>query len=89
MAPDQKIIKSYVWYGDKCFYVSTIERDSSSMLGPDRYNETIAWEYDWETSTRNEQIGMDGGPQGSITAHLQMCQRLHDTGVADDNDSDT
>ena len=83
--PDNRIIKSYVWHDGNCFFVSTIDRDSSSMYGG-RFAETIAWEYDWDKAERGEQIGMDGGAQGSITRHILMCQRLHDTGKVEVED---
>ena len=50
--PDNRIIKTYVWHGDKCFFVSTIERESSAMEGPRRYNETIVWKCEWEKGER-------------------------------------
>ena len=78
--PDQRIIKSYVWHGNNCFFVSTIERDSSAMLGPRRFNETIVWAFDWEKNESGELISTLGGSRGSIFTHLQVCQFLHDTG---------
>ena len=45
---DDRIIKTYVWHGDKCFFVSTINRESSAAILPAlRYNETMVWEYNW------------------------------------------
>jgi hypothetical protein len=80
MSEDIKIIKSYVWHGERCFFVSTIERDSSSMLGPTRFYETIVWEYDWDKPMRGAQIYMDGGLRGFLAMHFAICQRLHSTG---------
>jgi hypothetical protein len=78
---NNRVMKSYVWYQEQCFFVSTIDRNSSSMMGG-RYAETMAWVYDWETAVRGEQVGMDESVEGSIFAHLKMCQSLHDTGKA-------
>lgn len=75
-----RVIKSYVWYEDKCFFVSTIERDSSSALGPDRFNETLVWAYDWDRHDRSELLHQDGAMKGSIAQHLMICTRIHDTG---------
>ena len=81
---DNRVIKSYVWHKGKCFFVSTIERDSSSPAGPDRYNETMVWDFDWNTAKRNEHfIYQEEGPTESIYEHQQVCQRLFDTGSAE------
>ena len=50
---DDRVIKSYVWHGEKCFFVSTIERGrSAAMAYGARYNETLVWEYDWAKQER-------------------------------------
>ncbi len=85
--PDKRIMKNYVWHEGKCFFVSTIDRNSSAMEGG-RFAETIAWEYDWDKAERGEQIGMDGGASGSIARHIRMCKLLHDTGKAEIEDDD-
>lgn len=77
---DESIIKSYVWHGEKCFYVSTVDRDSSAMLGPTRFAETIVWEFDWKTNERGALIHMDEGCRGGIRVHLRVCERIHNTG---------
>jgi hypothetical protein len=79
--PDERVIKSYVWHGDDCYFVSTINRDSSSIHGG-RYAETLVWAFDW---AKNERISgtMQHGEcasEGSIHGHLITCGRLHDTG---------
>ena len=77
---DKRLIKSYVWHGEDCFFVSTIYRGSSAMLGPRRFSETIVWKYDYEKAARGEQIYMDGGLEGSIRVHLSICDRIAKTG---------
>jgi hypothetical protein len=77
---DVSLIKSYVWHGGKCFYVSTIDRDSSAMLGPRRFAETIVWEFDWEKNERGSIVYETGWLAGSIFKHSQVCEFLHDTG---------
>ena len=88
MESDTRIIKSYVWHKDKCFYVSTIDRDSSAMLGPRRFAETIVWEYTWDGAELGEMISMHSGSEGTIFTHLQVCQFLHDTGKSEIPESD-
>lgn len=85
---DESLIKSYVWHGDKCFFVSTIDRDSSSQLGPDRFAETIVWELDWKTAQRGDMLYQDGTGRGSINVHLAVCKLIHDTGKCEVPDGD-
>ena len=77
---NKRILKSYVWHGADCFFVSTIERDSSADVTPaPRYFETIAWLYDWDDKARIRLVGMDGsGP--AFSQHFAMCRQLYDTG---------
>lgn len=77
---DTSLIKSYIWHKGKCFYVSTFDRDSSAMLGPRRYAETIVWEFDWDKNERGSILDQGHGTAGTIFTHLQMCQFLLDTG---------
>lgn len=89
MNDDERVIKSYVWHQGKCFFVSTIERDSSAIEGPRRYNETIVWEFDWPSQKRGKQIYQDGDGKHSIAVHLRTCQNLHDAGTPENEGSET
>lgn len=80
------VIKSYVWHGDDCFYVSTIERDSSAMLDPGRYNETLVWRYDWDKRATTSLCYQRDCVRGSIRQHLEVCQELFDTGCLTERD---
>lgn len=83
---DKRQLKSYVWHKDKCFFVSTIERDSSAAVAPPapRYFETIAWDYDWDTGERGSSVGMEGdGP--AFLQHFLMCETLYKHGEVPDN----
>ena len=75
---DRRVIKSYVWHGDDCFFVSTIERDSSASLPPPlpRFNETLAWQYDYETMERGDIVATDGDFQGCLRTHFAVCEQL-------------
>lgn len=85
---DERQIKSYVWHEDKCFFVSTILRESSAMLGPSHYNETMVWAYDWHSRVRGEKpIFQDGDTAASIRLHQTVCQRIHSTGNPDLEDA--
>ena len=81
---DNSVIKSYVWHNGKCFFVSTIERDSSAMLNPGRYNETIVWEYDWAKAERGKMIHQGEDGKGCIGTHLRVCKDFYLCGMASD-----
>jgi len=78
---DNRVIKTYVWHGGKCYFVSTIERDSSAILGPRRFNETMVWEYDWNSDERGQLVYEDGGPTGSIRTHQAVVEAIYENGI--------
>jgi len=81
MTEDVRLIKSYVWHDGKCYFVSTIDRDSSAPQGG-RFSETMVWEHDWDKNERGEHIlHEEGGPESFIGRHLKLCQRIFDTGT--------
>lgn len=80
MNPNKKVIQSFVYHCEKCFFVSTIERDSSAVLAPGRYNETIVWEYDDEKRERGAMLYTGGCITGSIRTHIEICKTIYDTG---------
>lgn len=84
MELDNRVWKSYVWHKDKCWFVSTIERDYDTYEGVSRGQETIVWEYDYEASARGKMIA-----QGShICDHQTMCRNLINDGVIPDEDDE-
>lgn len=81
MNADERVIKTYVWHEGSCFFVSTINRDSSSPYACGaRYAETIVWAYNWELKKRCELLWTDSAGEGSIRAHQAMVERIHKTG---------
>ena len=79
-----EVIKSYVWNEDKCFFVSTIERESSAVACPGRYNETIIWAYDWDKRIRGEMLYQLEGAKGSIKRHIMACEALFKNGTIEE-----
>jgi hypothetical protein len=78
--PDKDLIKSYVWHNDRCFFVSTIDRESSCIDGG-RFSETMVWEYNWNTQTRATNIyHQDEDSSERISRHIRVCQILFETG---------
>lgn len=83
--PNKTLIQTYVFYSneqveDKAFYVSTIDRTSSSMYGG-RYAETIVWEWDNATKQRGDIVHMGEGMEGSIRTHFSICEKLYKDGT--------
>lgn len=74
-----ELIKSYVWHGDKCFFVSTINRKCSAPEG-DMFSETIVWEVNWSTKERGASVCEDSGVCDSIATHIRICEALFKTG---------
>lgn len=82
--PDETLIQSYVWHNDDCFFVSTIDRDSSAVLGPRRFSETLVWGYDWKKRESKSLRYERDGIRHSIYQHLKICQELFETGELKD-----
>ncbi len=74
--------KSYVWHGDKCFFVSTIERTFDTYDGEIRGLETLVWEYDWTAGKRGALVHQAGG----IVEHQQICRCLIAEGLFPNED---
>jgi len=81
---DIRVWKSYVWYGDQCFFVSTIRRKFDTYEGAVRGEETLVWEYNWETNDRGKWIYQAAG----VLDHQAICRCLINTGMIPDQDSD-
>ncbi len=79
---DVRIIKSYVWHGDDCFFISSIERDSSAICEPPpiRFYETIIWKWDWTKKERGELVWSNGGIH-TLEQHFLMATALRAGGV--------
>ena len=82
--PNKTLIQTYVFHSneqaeDKAFFVSTIDRTSSSMYAS-RYAETIVWEWDSTTKQRGDIIHIGEGSEGSIRIHFNICEKLYKDG---------
>lgn len=78
---NQSIAKTTVWNKGECFYISTLNRESSAAISPPmRYNETIAWECDRSGSVRGAIVGMGEAPSGSLKTHQRIVKQLFDYG---------
>tara|TARA_R110000772_G_scaffold249530_2_gene363877 strand:+ start:45639 stop:45893 length:255 start_codon:yes stop_codon:yes gene_type:complete len=82
----KSIAKSYVWNKDKCFFISTINRESSADIeSPPRiYAETLVWEYEWDTKVRGNIVAQTESFKDSIKGHIMMSERLREFGKFDE-----
>ena len=84
---DKRVVKTYVWHGQKCYFVSTIERDSSAYPSPAfRFNESVVWEFDWDAIARNEdgrgrQVYDSGDGRYSLDEHFRIVLHLSRRGL--------
>ena len=76
---NKAIIQSYVWHDGKCFFVSTINRESSA-IGGGTYAETMVFEWDAQERKRGKIVAQDQGSTNSIYAHQNVCKLIHETG---------
>lgn len=84
-----KVMQSYVWHEDKCFFVSTINRASSAAIAYEHiYAETMVWTWDAERAERGELVWQGEDIKGGISTHLLACKNLHEFGaIKDDEDA--
>lgn len=76
----RKVIQSHVWNDDKCFFVSTINRESSSAYSQGHtYSETFAWEVDKEMK-RGALVGQDEAGTDATHVHFKVCKQLAEHG---------
>lgn len=77
----EKIIQSYVWHGEKRFFISTINRETSSVLAAGHiYAETMVWEWDEKSPERGPLIWQGEDRKDSFHTHILACLNLHDNG---------
>jgi nitrate reductase beta subunit len=84
---DERKLKSYVFHGDQCYFVSTIMRDSSAVGYPSRYAETMTWEYDWKTNERGKIVDQDGSGD-ALTQHMRVVSDFYRCGKRKDEDDE-
>ena len=82
------LAQTYVWHEGKKFFVSTINRESSAMLAPGMYAETIVWDWCEEDNRRGNIIRMAEGCEGSLTRHFQLVQLISNTGKCFEEEED-
>lgn len=76
---DKRLLKTFVWHEGHCFFVSTIERDSSAAISPPpRYAETRVSQYDWDTATNGEMLYLGSGELGHNPwrQHMEFVEAL-------------
>ena len=78
---NEPLIKSYVYHNNECFFVSTINRESSAQLVYGHvFAETMAWNLEPDCFTRKDLIGQFEDRKNSIVVHTEVCEQLIKTG---------
>lgn len=80
------LAQTYARHGNKWFYVSTVNRDSSAVEFNSRYAETLVWEYDPTTKFLGKLIGQFEDTENEITRHQDVVVKLHKTGKTQEDD---
>lgn len=79
--PDKTLAQTYISHGEEWFFVSTIDRDSSALAGPERYAETIVWHLPkGRRGVNGEQLWMGSAYQGSIREHQRIVEAIYAKG---------
>lgn len=76
LRPNKEILQTYVYYDDRAFFVSTIERDYATIAGVVRGEETLVWDIDAETNERGEILYQ----AGNVSEHFEICKQLTQSG---------
>ena len=87
MSKDNTLIQSYVSHDGKRFFISTIDRESSSPLGG-RYAETMVWRWDKGDEQRGEMLSMHDDMRGSIRTHQAVESAYFSFGRIPDDEAD-
>lgn len=84
-----KIAQTHIYRDDGVYFVSTINRQSSSALAPDMwYAETMAWGpastnhlgiVGWPDG-RGPMVFQDSAGDGHFGGHVRVCQMIHQYG---------
>jgi hypothetical protein len=84
-----KVAQSYIYYEDKLFYISTINRQSSAMItDPPWYTETFVWELDPNNPTNVGDLVHESSSNfmNDITSHFETCMQFFENGKANKED---
>lgn len=77
------IAQTYLYVGAKCYFVSTIDRQSSATLAyVATYAETMAWEFDTTTKQRGRLVMQDEASTGSLFGHVRVMEAITKEGGA-------
>lgn len=80
-----KLAQTYVWNGDKAFFVSTINRQCSAVAYNGLYAETMVWEWDERRPNQRGALLWQGeAAEGSLRTHQRVVEKLAKDGIAED-----
>lgn len=82
MKESKSTIHSYVFHGEKCWYVSTIYRQCSALYNNDMYYETLVWEYDVLKKERGKIVHQSE----ELEEHFNICKSILEKGAFWENE---
>ena len=74
------LVKTYIHHKDKMFFVSTMNREASTLDYSAIYAETMAFEYDKNTKRVGKIVAQTSSAKDSIGGHIRVCAELFKTG---------
>jgi len=84
----EKLAQTYVWHGDKAFFVSTINRQCSAINYSGMYAETMVWVWDAPTRTRGRMLWQGEAGKDSIRTHQRIVDKLARDGYPEEPEVD-
>lgn len=80
--PNIPILKTHVYYENRVFFVSTIERTFDTYAGSMRGEETLAWAVNPKTLEKGKWIYQGGG----LNDHFDVCRQLANSGEIEEKE---
>lgn len=79
---NETLLQTHVWHNGDRFFVSTINRHCSSMIGG-IYAETIVFDWNVKESKRGKPIWQGEAGRDSIYTHQKTVENLYRTGLCE------
>jgi hypothetical protein len=84
-----KLMQSYVFHKDQCFFVSTANRACSALGASDIiYAETLVWESNTRKFSQDRLIHQGEDRRDGLDTHFKICKQLFQTGACVDKEDD-
>ncbi len=75
------LCKTEVFHDGKCYFVSTIDRESSATEGPRRFSETFVFACDDKNKKVDPMIHEADGPSMCLNTHYLIVEKIFKNGI--------